>query len=177
MSAEEYSILPIGKINVKNGQFIIQLNEKNKEALLELDEFSHIQVFCWGHLFDKEEYRKTNVAEKAYKKGPDKIGIFATRSPVRPNPVLVTTVPVIGIDHEQGTISVAFIDAEDGSPLIDIKGYYPFEREQTVKVPQWCSHWPEWYEDSATFDWEAEFENAQWRQNKKRHCLCNADYW
>lgn len=156
MSTVKYTISPIGKINAENDQFVIQLNKENREALLELDGFSHIQVFWWGHLFDNEDYRKINIAEKAYKNGPDKIGIFATRSPVRPNPVLVTTVPVISIDHEQGKIAVAFIDAEDGSPLIDIKGYYPFERVQNIQVPQWCSHWPQWYEESATFDWAGE---------------------
>jgi tRNA (adenine37-N6)-methyltransferase len=161
MNKQTYTIYPIGKINSKNGMFTITLIKEKREALIELDGFSHIQIFWWGHLFDQKEYRNVNITEKPYKKSPDKIGIFATRSPVRPNPILVTTVPVIDIDHEKGEITIPFIDAEENSPLVDIKGYYPFERVKDLKVPQWCSHWPQWYEDSASFDWAAEFENAQ----------------
>ena len=161
MDKQTYTVNPIGTIRVRNGQFTICINNENREALKELDEFSHIQVFWWGHLFDKPEYRKTNTAEKPYQKAPDEIGIFATRSPVRPNPILVTTVPVISIDHQKGEIMIAYIDAEDESPLLDIKAYHPSERVRECRVPRWCSHWPQWYEDSADFDWAAEFENAR----------------
>ena len=46
--------------------------------------------------------------------------------------------------------------------MLDIKPYHPaVDRIREVGVPAWCAGWPEWYEDSMTFDWGAVFENAQ----------------
>jgi tRNA (Thr-GGU) A37 N-methylase len=119
-------------------------------------------VLWWCHLADNEDTRRVTECDKPYKKAPEKVGIFATRSQARPNPIALTVVPVISIDHKTGTISVPFIDAEDNTPIIDIKPYHPAtDRVKTVSVPKWCDHWPKWYEDSAEFDWEAEFVNAR----------------
>jgi len=86
------------------------------------------------------------------------IGIFATRSPVRPNPIALSAVPVLGIDTAAGIIRVPFIDADDHTPVLDIKPYLPAtERVRDVNVPAWSSHWPQWYEDNRGFDWAAEF--------------------
>lgn len=161
MNTNEFSITSIGTVHAKHGNFAIEIFNQYRQGLLELDGFSHLHVFWWGHLQDQPENRTITIAEKAYKKGPDQIGVFATRSPARPNPVLVTVVPVIAIDHVKGLLTIPFIDAEDGTPVIDLKGYYGFDRIKTVRVPYWCSHWPEWYEDCATFDWAGEFEDAQ----------------
>ena len=88
--------------------------------------------------------------------------MVATRSPARPNPLALTAVPVISIDIEAVVVRVPFIDAEDGTPILDLKPYHPaVDRIREVSVPQWCEGWPEWYEDSATFDWGAVFENAR----------------
>ncbi|MEJ2544902.1 MAG: TrmO family methyltransferase, partial [Calditrichaceae bacterium] len=111
----------------------------------------------WGHLYATPESRAVLVGEKPYKNGPDKIGIFATRSPVRPNPVLISNIYVQKIDYEKGVIETPYIDAEDGTPVIDIKPYHKSERVKDCTVPDWCKHWPEWDEDTATFDWEKEF--------------------
>ncbi len=162
MNNNEFTIKPVGFIKSVNESFNIVIADEWKPALKELDGFSHIQVVWWCHLLDSAEYRSITIADKPYKKAPDKVGIFATRSPVRPNPVAISVVAVLSVDHETGIISIPFIDAENGTPVIDIKPYHPAtERVKNVKVPEWCSHWPEWYEDSATFNWASEFENAQ----------------
>jgi tRNA (Thr-GGU) A37 N-methylase len=71
-------------------------------------------------------------------------------------------VQVLALDAGAGIIRVPFIDAEDGTPILDLKPYHPCaDRIRNVSVPQWCSHWPQWYEDSAHFDWQAEFVNAR----------------
>lgn len=151
------NIKPIGKVNAVNGRFSIQLNKKLLPALTNIQGFSHLQIIWWGHLYDTPTHRSHLVANKPYKKGPDKIGIFATHSPVRPNPVLLTTIQVSSIDYEQGIIYTPYIDAEDETPVLDIKPFHPEERVQNCQVPQWCNHWPKWMEESATFDWENEF--------------------
>ena len=47
------------------------------------------------------------------------MGIFATRSPVRPNPLALSTVEVMNIDEDAGMIQIAYIDANDQSPVLD----------------------------------------------------------
>ena len=150
-------IIPIGFVRSKNGSFQIELNKEFIPALTNLDGFSHLQLTWWGHLYAKPENRMLLSGEKPYKTGPDKIGIFATRSPVRPNPVLITNIFVKKIDYEKGIIYTPHIDAEDGTPVIDIKPYHKSERVKNWTVPVWCEHWPEWDEEAAEFDWESEF--------------------
>jgi tRNA-Thr(GGU) m(6)t(6)A37 methyltransferase TsaA len=52
-------------------------------------------------------------------------GVFALRSPVRPNSIGIHVVTITAIDHENGVIDVDAIDLLDGTPVIDIKPYYP----------------------------------------------------
>lgn len=86
------------------------------------------------------------------------MGIFATRSPVRPNPIALSTAEIIGIDYQNGIVQIAYIDANDNTPLLDIKPYTPsLDRVETPGVPAWCSHWPQSLEESASFAWENEF--------------------
>ncbi len=158
MDKPSFTIEPIGFVQAKNGGFCIHILEKYRPALLGLDEYSHVQVTWWAHLLDSDEYRSMTVSEKPYTKGPDRVGIFATRSPVRPNPLAISSIAVLKMDRDAGTITVPFIDAEDGTPVMDLKPYHPStERIREVRVPQWNDHWPKWLEDSMDFDWEAEF--------------------
>ncbi len=85
-----YQIKPIGEVKNSNGTFTIQIKKELIPALTNIDGFSHLQIVWWGNLFADEKFRNTVITEKPYKKGPDKLGIFATRSPVRPNPILIT---------------------------------------------------------------------------------------
>ena len=153
----KFQIKPIGKVNVEKGIFSIQIEKEFFPALINIEGFSHLQIVWWGHLFEAEQYRTQFTTDKPYKKGPDKLGIFATRSPVRPNPILITTIALIKIDFENGIIYTPYIDAENGTPVLDIKPYHASERIKNCEVPQWCEHWPKWYEDSAAFDWQSEF--------------------
>lgn len=157
-----YTLTPIGRVSAKGGSFSLKLQKRYVPALRGLDGFSHVVVLWWCHGVDKEEYRGLTEFDRPYRKSPARIGVFATRSPARPNPIAATAVPVLEIDHESGVLEIPFIDAEDGSPLLDIKPYHPCtDRIKEVSVPAWCRHWPQWYEDSARFDWGAEFVTAE----------------
>jgi tRNA-Thr(GGU) m(6)t(6)A37 methyltransferase TsaA len=147
----------IGTVHSSEDQFYIELEKEYVPALTNIEGFTHLQILWWGHLYTTPEMRQHLIAEKPYKKGPDKLGVFATRSPVRPNPVLLTNVFVISVDHTLGRIYTPWIDAEDGTPVLDIKPYHGEERIKEYHVPEWCKHWPSWYEESATFAWEEEF--------------------
>ena len=53
------------------------------------------------------------------------MGIFATRAPLRPNPIALSTAEVLDIDQANGILRLAYIDALDGTPVLDIKPYTP----------------------------------------------------
>jgi tRNA-Thr(GGU) m(6)t(6)A37 methyltransferase TsaA len=157
-----FDISPIGYVRADQGSFCLEIEPEYRPALQGLDGFSHIDVIWWCHLCDDEQYRAVVECDQPYKKAPAKLGIFATRSPLRPNPIAITPVMVLNIDHERGAVYIPYIDAEDGTPIIDLKPYHPcIDRIKDVSLPAWCSHWPQWYEDSASFDWSAEFVNAR----------------
>ncbi len=159
--SEEYRIYPIGHVRSNEEGFFLEINQPYFNALKELDGFSHIQVLWWPHLGATPENRKVTEVELPYRNAPAQIGIFATRSEMRPNPIGLSAVRVLKVDHEQGLIMLPYIDAMDGTPIIDIKPYHPSsDRIRDVNVPKWCAHWPQYYEESADFDWQAEFVNA-----------------
>ena len=162
MSQQTFSISPIGYVRASADGFCLEINPEYRAALKGLEGFSYVDVIWWAHLLDNEQCRAVVECDQPYKKAPAKLGIFATRSPVRPNPVAVTPAAVLSIDYERGMIYIPYIDAEDGTPLIDLKPYHPCtDRVREVSVPEWCRHWPQWVEDSATVDWAAEFVNAR----------------
>lgn len=161
MKERTFSVREVGTVECDQGEWRIRFRPDMKQALTGLQGFSHLQVYWWAHLTDTGELRSLRVTEKPYKKGPDTLGIFATRSPVRPNPIAMTVVPVTWIDSDEGILGMAYIDAENGTPVLDVKPYYGMERIREYTLPAWCAHWPAWYEDAGAFDWAAEFENAQ----------------
>jgi tRNA-Thr(GGU) m(6)t(6)A37 methyltransferase TsaA len=149
---------PIGKVKVENGNRFIELDEDVFKATLGLDEYSHMQVIWWMHLYDSEEARKYYVLEKPYTKGPEKIGVFATRSPVRPCPIGITACRILEVDGKKRRIKVDDLDAEDKTPVLDIKPYEPsIDRVRDAGMPAWCRHWPGFVEENEGFDWGEEF--------------------
>ena len=104
------------------------------EALDGLEEFSHIIVLYWMH--------RLTVGEMPLKIHPMRkqelplMGLFATRTPNRPNPMGETTVKLL---HRRGNIlMVRGLDAFDGSPVIDIKPYSPIaDLADDARVPSW----------------------------------------
>jgi len=153
-----YELRPIGHVSVSGDAMCLQIDKPFRPALKGLEGFSHIVAVFWCHLADTEEYRDLIACDRPYTNGPDHLGVFATRSPARPNPIGITPVSMIRLVVSEGTIHVPFIDAEDGTPILDLKPYQPsLDRVRDVRTPDWCAHWPQWSEDSATFDWASEF--------------------
>jgi len=155
---QNFQVIPIGKINANEEGVFIELEPKYIPAMQALDGFSHLSVIWWFSDFDNAEMRNILETPQPYKNAPAVMGIFATRSPIRPNPIALTAVQVVQIDHKKGNIQIAWIDANDGTPVIDIKPYTPSsDRIEAPGVPEWCSHWPKSLEQSENFDWENEF--------------------
>ena len=108
------------------------------EQLLDgIDGFSHILVIYWPHLIDPE--RRT--LEKVHPMGRRDLpiqGIFATCSPARPNPVLVSAVPLV--ERIGNVLKVRGLEAVDGSPVIDIKPYvHSNHGADDTTVPDWMA--------------------------------------
>ncbi len=149
---------PIGKImNGEDGTYI-EVLPQYIPALQALEGFSHLQMIWWFSDFDTPEARQVIEVPQPYKNAPEVMGIFATRSPVRPNPLALSTVEVIHIDYEKGLIELTYTDANDQTPVLDLKPYTPsIDRVENPRVPAWCSHWPKNVETSGDFPWEEEF--------------------
>ena len=104
------------------------------DALEGLKEFSHLIVLFWFHLSPAGE----NAAHKTHPQmRPDMplVGVFATRSPVRPNPLGMAVVKLQG--HIKNVLIVTGLDALDGTPILDIKPYLPGDSVAKIKVPDW----------------------------------------
>jgi tRNA (Thr-GGU) A37 N-methylase len=107
-------------------------------------------VFWWADAFDNGEDRAMLHIKPPY--APDRsIGVFATRSPFRPNPIAMTTCPLVSVDEEEGLVVISDIDAFDGTPIIDLKAYLPIcDRVRDPRVPEWLADWPEWAPEAGT---------------------------
>ena len=151
-------VYPIGKIENENSEMRVVLDPKFRKGLKGLQGYSHVQVLWWFDKCDTPEDRSTLVEEKPYRNGPAQMGVFALRSPERPNPIAVSHAGIAYVDEEAGTIGLRYIDAFSGSPVLDLKPYTPsIDRIEHPSTPTWCGHWPKSYEESSSFDWGSEF--------------------
>ena len=101
-----------------DGIIALEKGHDFEQALLDLDGFSHIWVI---YSFHRAEGWKPMVLPP---RGEKKRGVFATRSPYRPNPLGLS---VIQLEKIQGlTITVKGTDLLDGTPIYDIKPYIPY---------------------------------------------------
>lgn len=155
---DNFSVKPIGKICAGEDGFSVKLDKEFIPAMKGLSGFGWIQLVWWFSFCDNEASRTRLTEQKPYKKGPEILGTFAMRSPQRPNPIALSCAYVTYVDEENGVIGLAYTDAADGTPILDIKPYTPsLDRVENPSVPDWCSGWPSCVEDSGDFDWESEF--------------------
>ena len=107
------------------------------ELLDGIEDFSHVLVLYWPHLIEPARRNLRKVHPMGRKDLPLQ-GIFATCSPARPNPVLVSAVPLL--ERTGNILKVKGLDAVDGSPIIDIKPYVTScYGAKDPMVPDWMS--------------------------------------
>ena len=87
-----------------------------RDALLRLEERKHLFVLCWFDRADRTTLRAVPPHDTA------EHGVFAIRSPDRPNPVGICVVDLLGV--KDGVLRVRGLDAYDGTPVIDIKPFF-----------------------------------------------------
>ena len=141
MQSERFHIFPIGRIKKRDKRVTIEIDPEYENGLMGLDQNSHIIVFSWFHESDTPQKRETLQVHPRRDKANPLTGVFATRSPVRPNPISISACRILSID---GTvIHVDDIDAFDGTPVIDIKPYVPrLDAISDVTMPVWAEEEP-----------------------------------
>lgn len=155
---EQFNLKAIGKIQVNDDGIKLLIAKEYIPALTNINDFSYINVFWWFDRCDNVEGRSKLTEKSPYKNAPELLGTFATRSPERPNPIGLTCSYITSVDYENGIIHLAYIDADDGTPILDIKPYTPsLDRVENPLMPDWCSSWPKNVEDSGDFDWNTVF--------------------
>lgn len=100
---------------------------RQPEALRGIEQFSHIWLL-WGFSEVKKENWSATVRPPRLG-GNQRVGVFATRSPFRPNPIGLSSVRLVSVelDPSQGTVlHIAGADLMDGTPIYDIKPYLPY---------------------------------------------------
>jgi tRNA-Thr(GGU) m(6)t(6)A37 methyltransferase TsaA len=105
------------------------------EALDGIDSISHIVVLFWLHQVSNRPPLKLHPQSKY---DLPLVGVFATRSQHRPNPIGETTVRLI--ERRCNILKVIGLDAMDGTPVIDIKPYLSkYDSVTDIRVPSWTT--------------------------------------
>lgn len=100
---------------------------------------SFLRILWWFDRFDDKRYRSHLMCSPPYENAP-KCGVFATRSPVRPNPLASTIVKVKSADPYNKNISILGFVGFDHSVILQIM---PYEEKNVngCRVPEWVGHW------------------------------------
>lgn len=121
---KEIEGMPIQPTGAKGVKGTIVIKDKYVDGLKDLDGFSHIQLI---YLLHKVERYKLEVKPFMDTKTH---GVFATRSPKRPNRIGMSVVKVNKV--EGNTVFIENVDILDETPLLDIKPYVPQLYEDTI---------------------------------------------
>jgi tRNA-Thr(GGU) m(6)t(6)A37 methyltransferase TsaA len=137
----------IGRIRRREIGPVLEIDDEFRAGLADLKDFTNAIALWWAHEMDSEEWRSRIVTEVPYAKNRE-MGIFATRAQYRPNPIGITVIGIEEVDVGNGMVKVNDIDALDGTPLLDIKPYYPcIDRVKDARIPEYIPDWGEWYPD------------------------------
>lgn len=114
---------------VKNlrGTVVFEPEYRNADALRGIEEFSHLWLI-W-EFSESQRERWTPTVRPPRLGGNTRVGVFATRSPYRPNPIGISSVRLQAVElhTDQGPVlHVLGADLMDGTPIFDIKPYLPF---------------------------------------------------
>ena len=116
-----------GLVNQLRSTIIFEPEFRNSDALRGIDEFSHLWLIWQFSENIRSDWSPTVRPPRLG--GNTRLGVFATRSPFRPNNLGLSCVELVGTEHTQefGTvIHVAGADLMDGTPIFDIKPYIPY---------------------------------------------------
>lgn len=142
MKPVKIKIKPIGFVKtnaseeqVKSRKTIskIILNKKLSKALDGIEDFSHLFVIFLLHKISENEKRTLKVHPRGRLDMP-LLGIFATRTPFRPNPIGLTLVKLL--KRKGNVLKVKGLDAINGTPVLDIKPFDYWDTAKKTRAPE-----------------------------------------
>ena len=116
-----------GLVDTLESVIVFEPEYRIPEALRGLEEFSHLWLIWQFHQAQREDWSPTVRPPKLG--GNTRLGVFATRSPFRPNPIGLSCVKLLGVEQTEDrgvVLRVAGADLMDGTPIFDIKPYIPY---------------------------------------------------
>jgi tRNA-Thr(GGU) m(6)t(6)A37 methyltransferase TsaA len=140
---EKIILNPIGHVKttavgneVKNKMALSQivLREDLSEGLSGIADFSHLFVLFHLNEVTLDQQKTLKVHPRGRQDMP-LTGVFATRTNLRPNAIGLTLVELMSV--EGNVLTVRGLDAYDGTPVLDIKPYDPWDMAENAKVPDW----------------------------------------
>ena len=116
-----------GLVEELRSTIVFEPEYRNADALRGIEDFSHLWIIWQFSEAVRTEWSPTVRPPRLG--GNTRMGVFATRSPFRPNNLGLSCVRLIGVEHtaDNGTVlHVAGADLMDGTPIFDIKPYIPY---------------------------------------------------
>ncbi len=136
--------MPIQPRGARDVEGSVHVREEFAEGLRDLDGFSHIYLLYHFHKAGEPRLTVVPFLDTTPR------GVFATRSPLRPNPIGISIVEVVRI--EGATIVIKGVDILDGTPLLDIKPYIPAFDAVEHAASGWMTARPEDVEKTRSDD-------------------------
>lgn len=113
-----------GLVEELQGEIVFEGKYRSSDALRGMEGFDYLWLI-WG--FSANKHAATSpVVRPPVLGGNEKMGVFATRSPFRPNPLGLSSVKIDSVDIEKVIIHVSGADLMDDTPIYDIKPYLPY---------------------------------------------------
>lgn len=114
-----------GLVRTATAELVLRPPHDRPESLRGLEAFSHLWLLFVFHAARGGARRTVRPPRLG---GNTRLGVFATRSPFRPNPIGLSVVELAGIEHHAGrtVLRLRGIDLLDGTPILDIKPYVPY---------------------------------------------------
>jgi tRNA-Thr(GGU) m(6)t(6)A37 methyltransferase TsaA len=114
----------------RGGNGVIEVRQGLQDGLRDLAGFSHLWVLSWLHHTRGRRCLVMPPRDTRLR------GVFATRAPQRPNPIGLSCVRLVRIEKRR--VYVADHDLLDGTPILDLKPYFPeFDAAAGARVPEW----------------------------------------
>ena len=128
----------IGKMKREGWESVVSeiiLDPQLEEALAGVEDYSHLLILFWLSRVQKAGRGMKKIHPKSRQDLP-LVGIFATRTQYRPNPIGLTLVKLLG--RRKNVLRVRGLDALNGTPVVDIKPITPrHEFPKDIRVPKW----------------------------------------
>lgn len=157
-----------GVVDSLVGEIVLENEYRSADALRGMEDFDYLWLI-WGFSANKHQAKGVTVRPPRLG-GNAHLGVFATRSPYRPNPLGLSSVRIDSIDYETKdgpVIRVKGADLMDGTPIYDIKPYLPYVDAHTearggfTDSNEWRELEVEIPEDIASFFSASEFESLR----------------